>query len=281
VDFGVTCFLTESTIRPGELGRMVEDRGFDSLLLPEHTHIPVERRSPFPGGELPEYYRRIWDPFVALAEVASATGRLRIGTAVCLVAQHDPIVLAKTVATLDQLSGGRVILGIGAGWNREEAANHGIDPAARFAVMDENVGAMRSIWSNEKAAYEGRHVAFEAIHSWPKPRQDPGPPILVGGNGPRALDRVIDHGDGWLPICLWDLDDVIERIGELRRRAVEAGRKVAVTAYLPPEEPQALHRLRSAGAERAVFMLPSGGRPEVEDALDRLTDLRASYERLG
>lgn len=279
MDFGLTCFLHEGTIAPAELGRLAEERGFESLLLPEHTHIPSERVSPFPGGELPEYYARIWDPFVAGATIAAATERLKVGTAVALVAQHDPIVLAKEVATLDRLSGGRLVLGIGAGWNREEAANHRIDPAERFAVMRERVEAMRAIWTEAVASYEGEHVRFERIWAGPAPLQEGGPPILVGGEGPRVLDRVLAYGDEWLPICLWDLDVVLARIAELRERAAAAGREIGVSAYLPPPEPEALARLEEAGAHRAVFMLPSASRDEVEAALDEIAALRREFER--
>jgi probable F420-dependent oxidoreductase len=276
VDFGLTCFLTAETIGPAELGRMAEERGFECLLLPEHTHIPSSRESPFPGGELPDYYSRIWDPFIASMAVAAAPERLRVGTAISLVAQHDPIVLAKTLATLDRLSGGRLLLGVGAGWNREEAANHGIDPARRFAAMDEKVRAMQEIWRSELPSYRGEQVSFERIWSWPKPRPD-GPTVLIGSNGPGALDRVLAYGDEWMPVCLWDLDDVLDRIGELRQRAAEAGRAVGVTAYLPPPEPEALHRLEQAGVKRAVFMLPSGARDEIEPALEELTRLRLNF----
>lgn len=274
MDFGLTCFMTAETVGPAELGRLAEERGFESLLLPEHTHIPSERVSPFPGGELPGYYSRIWDPFIACTAIAAATERLRVGTAISLVAQHDPIVLAKEIASLDRLSGGRFVLGIGAGWNLEEAANHGVGERQRFAVMGEHVEAMRAIWTEETASYRGRHVEFEAIWCGPKPLQEPGPPVLVGGNGPKALDRVLAYGDEWLPICLWEPDEVLARIAELRERAAEAGREVGVTAYLPPEDAAALARFADAGAHRAVFMVPSVGAGEAEARLDELAGLR-------
>lgn len=277
MDFGLTCFLTAATIGPAELGQLAEERGFESLLLPEHTHIPSSRESPFPGGELPDYYSRIWDPFIAAMAVAAATERLRVGTAVSLVAQHDPIVLAKTVATLDRLSGGRVLLGVGAGWNREEAANHGIAPARRFAALDERVAAMREIWRSDLPSFHGELTSFERIWSWPKPARPDGPTVLVGSNGPGALDRVLAYGDEWMPVCLWDLDDVLARIGELHRRAADADREIGVTAYLPPPEPAACERLERAGVGRAVFLLPSGGHDEIEPALDELVRLRDAF----
>lgn len=276
MDFGITCFMTAETVAPAELGRLAEERGFESLLLPEHTHIPSERVSPFPGGELPGYYSEIWDPFIAGATIAAATERLRVGTAISLVAQHDPIVLAKEIASLDRLSGGRFVLGIGAGWNLEEAANHGLEAGARFAAMRECVEAMRAIWTEETASYAGEHTSFEAIWCGPKPLQRPGPPVLVGGNGPHALDRVLAYGDEWLPICLWEPEDVLQRMAELRQRAADAGREVGVTAYLPPEDPATLTRFAEAGAHRAVFMVPSAPRPDVEPHLDALAELQAS-----
>lgn len=277
MDFGLTCFLTEDTVDPVELGTMAEQRGFESLLFPEHTHIPAARVSPFPGGELPDTYSRIWDPFIAGAMVAATTERLRVGTAISLVAEHDPIVLAKEIASIDRLSGGRFLFGVGAGWNLEEVANHGVDPGSRFAVIRERVEAMRTIWSEECASYKGAHVEFDGIWCRPKPAQEAGPPVLVGGNGPRALERVLAYGDEWLPICLWEMDDVIERIGELNRRAAEAGHAVGVSAYLPPEEAAELERLASAGAHRAIFMLPSADRAAVESQLDTLVSLRQEF----
>jgi len=276
MDFGLTCFMTAETIGPAELGRLAEERGFESLLLPEHTHIPSERVSPFPGGELPDYYSEIWDPFIAGMAIAAATERLRVGTAISLVAQHDPIVLAKEIASLDRLSGGRFLLGVGAGWNLEEAANHGLAAAERFAAMGERIEAMREIWTEQTASYHGDHVDFEAIWCGPTPLQQPGPPILLGGNGPKALDRVLAYGDEWLPICLWEPDAVIDRIGELRQRAADAGRDVGVTAYLPPEDPATLERFADAGAHRAVFMVPSAARDEVEPRLDALAHLKTA-----
>lgn len=274
MDFGLTCFMTPDTIGPAELGRLAEERGFESLLLPEHTHIPSERVSRFPGGELPDYYSRIWDPFIAGTVAAAATERLRIGTAISLVAQHDPIILAKEIASLDRLSGGRFLLGVGAGWNLEEAANHGVAAGERFAVMGEHIEAMRTIWTQETASYRGEHVEFEAIWCGPKPHQQPGPPVLVGGNGRTALDRVLAYGDEWLPICLWEPDGVIRRIAELRRRTADADRDIGVTAYLPPEDAAALDRFATAGAHRAVFMVPSASADEIEPRLDQLARLR-------
>ncbi len=201
MDYGVVSFVTDYSISPAELARVAEDLGFESMFVTEHTHIPASRESPWPGGaELPREYSHTLDPFVALATAAAVTTTLRIGTGVCLVAQHDPIVLAKQVASLDHLSGGRVLLGVGAGWNREEMLNHGVDPSTRFGRMREHVEAMRAIWTQDEASYAGRHVSFERIWSWPKPARPGGPPVLVGGSGPKVFDRVLAYGDGWTPI---------------------------------------------------------------------------------
>ena len=183
--FGVAIFPTEDSQPPDELARMAEERGFESLLFPEHTHIPASRETPYPaGGELPPEYSRTYDPFVALTAAAAATERLKIGTGICLVIERDPIITAKEVASLDRLSDGRFLFGVGAGWNVEEMRNHGTDAGKRFGLMRERIEAMKAIWTQEEASYSGRYVNFERIWSWPKPVQEPHPPILVGGNGP-------------------------------------------------------------------------------------------------
>src|ERR671926_1362353 len=192
--FGVTMFPTRYSIGPAELARAVEERGFESLFFPEHTHIPISRRSPWPGGaDLPPEYRETLDPFLALTAAATVTERILLGTGICLVVERDPITTAKEVATLDLLSGGRVLFGIGGGWNREEMENHGTDPKVRFAVMRERIEAMKAIWAEDEAEYHGRHVDFDPIWSWPKPRQRPHPPVLVGGLGEKVLDRVVAY----------------------------------------------------------------------------------------
>jgi probable F420-dependent oxidoreductase len=263
MDLGLVTMPIDHGIHPGELARAAEDAGFESLFFPEHTHIPASRETPAPrGGELPERYWRMYDPFVALAFAAAATGRLRVGTAVCLVIEHDPIVLAKEVSSLDLLSGGRLIFGVGAGWNREEMRNHGTDPDRRFGVMRERVEAMKAIWTQEEASYHGRDVDFDRIWQRPKPLQQPHPPVLIGGNGPRVLDRVLAYGDGWIPNDT-DLDRVAPRIAELRERA---GRHVHVTYY--GATPENVDRLREIGVDRALFALESGSRDQVLAELD-------------
>ena len=183
-----------------DFGRAAEERGFESLFLPEHTHIPSKRETPWPGGgELPPEYSHTLDPFVALAAVAAVTTRLKLGTGICLVIQRDPILLAKEVASLDVLSDGRFLFGVGAGWLREEIANHGIDPRVRWRVFSERMRAMETIWSSEEATFHGEYVNFDRIWSWPKPVQQPRPPVLLGGDYSAAIERVIEFCDEWMP----------------------------------------------------------------------------------
>lgn len=249
---GLAIFLTDEGIAPTELAQLAEAAGFESLFVPDHTHIPVARTSTAPrGGELPREYSRMLDPFVALTAAASATSQLRVGTGLCLVIERDPITTAKQVATLDFLSGGRVLFGVGAGWNLEEMRNHGTDPARRFALMRERVEAMKAIWTQDEAMYSGEFVSFDPIWSWPKPLQRPHPPILIGGNGPRVLERVLAYGDEWLPEPQPGLAD---RIQELRSRSEAAGRDIPVTVY--GARVGGLEEYARAGVHRCVHWLP-------------------------
>ena len=258
MDVGLAIFPTGEGIRPDVLARAAEERGYESLFFTEHTHIPTSRESPWPGGaDLPDKYRRTHDPFVALSFAAAATTRLTIGTSVCLVIEHDPIVLAKQVASLDVLSGGRVVFGVGAGWNKEEMRNHGTDPDTRHGNMRERVEAMKTIWTSEEAEYHGKHVDFDPIWQWPKPLQSPHPPVFIGGNGPRVLDRVLRYGDGWMP-NMKDLETLPPRIAELRERA---GARVPVTYY--GGKPETYDFLREAGVDRALYVLESGSEADV------------------
>jgi len=263
MDFGVGYFPTHQGVSPGAIARLVEERGQESLFFAEHTHIPASRASPYPaGGELPSKYWHCYDLFVALTAAAAATTRLRVGSGICLVIERDPITTAKEVASVDHLSGGRFEFGVGAGWNREEMANHGTDPRTRMALMRERIEAMKAIWTQPEASYQGEHVSFERIWSEPKPLQRPHPPILVGGAGPGVLDRVLAFGDAWLP----NHDPgVYERIAELRARAQ---RPVEVHAFMPADARE-LERALEAGVRRAINWLPSGGRSVVEPALER------------
>lgn len=286
MDFGVASFPTDRSVPPDELARMVEERGFESLFFPEHTHIPASRETPYPaGGELPEEYRRIIDPFVALTAAAVATDRLRVGTGLCLVVERDPIVTAKEVASVDHLSGGRFLFGVGAGWNLEEMRNHGTEPERRFGLMRERVEAMKEIWTSEEASYEGRHVSFERIWSWPKPVSDPHPPILVGGNGRTVYDRVIAFGDEWIPNYLGDVEKLAGRMGTLQAKAAEAGReRIPVTVYGVPRKPEAFERWLDAGATRCLFYLSAEDSEfpaSAEARLDRFAEAVESYRSAG
>jgi probable F420-dependent oxidoreductase len=276
VRFGLAIFPTEYTIDPTSLGRLAEERGFESLFFPEHTHIPTSRRTPWPGGrELPREYSHLYDPFVALSAVAAVTERLLLGTGICLVVERDPITTAKEVASLDQLSGGRFLFGVGAGWNREEMENHETDPARRFGVMRERVEAMKAIWTQDEAEYHGRHVSFDPIWSWPKPLQDPHPPVLVGGNAAKVIDRVLSFGDGWIPNRV-PQEELGARIEELQRRAEAAGRgRLPVTFYGAKPERETVEQLAAVGVDRCVFWLPSKEAAEVEARIDRYAELAA------
>src|SRR4051794_22655664 len=264
MDFGVGYFPTHDSMGPGPLALMVEEHGQDALVFAEHTHIPASRESKWPGGgDLPPKYWHCYDLFVALTAAAAATTRLRIGSGICLVIERDPIVTAKEVASVDHLSGGRFEFGVGAGWNREEMRNHGTDPRKRMAIMRERVEAMKAIWTQEEASYSGEHVSFERIWSHPKPVQRPHPPVLVGGNGPTVLDRVLAFGDAWFP-NFGRGGDLFARIEELRERAE---RPIEVHVIGVPADPAALEQMREAGVRRAARWLPTGGRSVVEPAL--------------
>ena len=273
---GIAMFVTDETVGPDELARLVEERGFDSLYVPEHTHIPVSRKTPFPsGGDVPRHYTRTLDPFIALTAAAAATTRLLVGTGVCLVIERDPIVTAKEVATLDRLSGGRFLFGIGAGWNVEEMANHGTDATTRFRLMRERVEAMRAIWTQDEPAYHGRLLDLDPIWCWPKPLQQPHPPVLLGGNGARVLDRVLAYGDGWVP-NLGGEPNLAGRVAELRRRAAEAGREVSIAPFGAPRDRDALARLAELGIDGVVYWVAPGPRDAVERELDEIAGLVAA-----
>lgn len=278
MDFGLAIFPTDRTVPPDVLAPMVEERGFDSLLFPEHTHIPTSRVTPYPaGGDLPEDYWHTMDPFVACTAAAATTSRLLVGTGVCLVIERDPITTAKEVASVDHISGGRFLFGVGAGWNVEEMANHGTDARQRFGVLHERIEAMRAIWTQDAAEFHGRYVDFDPLWSWPKPAQRPHPPILLGGSGPRVAERVLAYADEWLPNAGRNLEPLIERIADLRRRAREAGRTVAVTVQLAPTEPAGIAALERAGVHRCVWYLPPRSRDRVERALDRYAAVAETY----
>ena len=271
--FGVYMFPTDYAIDPVSLGRAVEGHGFESLFVPEHTHIPTSRRSPFPGGgELPKEYAHTLDPFVALGAVAATTERLMLGTGICLVIERDPITLAKEVASLDFISGGRVLFGIGGGWNREEMENHGTDPTRRWKVLRERIEAMQQIWTEDAAEYHGEFVDFDPIWQWPKPIQKPHPPVIIGGDGANTLQRVVRYGDGWMPIGR--RADFKNRIDELNRLAAEAGRAdIPVTIFGAAPKPEVIDAYAEAGVERLLFHLPPAPRDEVLPLLEQRAEL--------
>jgi probable F420-dependent oxidoreductase len=264
MDFGVAIFPTHDAMDPGSVARLVEERGHESLFFPEHTHIPAERATPYPaGGDLPRKYVHTYDLFVAVTAAISATSHLRVGSGICLVIERDPITTAKEVASVDALSGGRFEFGVGAGWNREEMANHGTDPRVRMAIMRERVEAMTEIWTHDEATYHGDHVSFDRIWSWPKPAQRPRPPVLVGGNGPTVLDRVLAFGDAWMPNHA--RRGILDRAQELRSRAE---RPIDLMVMGVPADPAVLEQYAQAGFHRVVHWLPSARQGPVERALD-------------
>jgi probable F420-dependent oxidoreductase len=268
METGVAIFATHDAIDPGAVARLVEERGFESLFFPEHSHIPASRATPYSmGGELPRKYWHTYDLFVALTAAVVATSKLRVGSGICLVVQRDPIHTAKAVASVDFLSGGRFEFGVGAGWNREEMANHGTDPKRRMSILRERIEAMKAIWTQDEASYSGEYVNFERIWSWPKPAQRPHPPVLVGGTGPTVHDRVLAFGDAWFPN--YAKDGILQRAAELVARA---DRPIDLMCMGIPADPAVLETYEQAGFRRVVFWLPSAGRGPVERALDRFED---------
>jgi probable F420-dependent oxidoreductase len=272
MSFGVSLFSTDYSIRPDEFARAAEERGFDAVFFPEHTHIPTSRRTPFPmGGDLPREYSHIHDLFVAMTAAAVATTRIKIGAGVCLVTEHDPIVLAKQAASLDALSDGRLILGIGAGWNAEEMENHGVPFRKRWRVVGERVKAMRQIWNQDVAEFHGDFVNFDPIWCWPKPARAGGPPVWLGSLSMKSLERVVEYCDGWFPVGA-DYDALARRVQALREAADRAGRQLdkidlAVAVLMPNEE--SCNRMRALGFSHLVFGIASEPRDKVLAALDR------------
>ncbi len=276
MQYGAAIFPTVYAMNPGALGAELEARGFESLWVAEHSHIPACRSSPWPGGdELPQMYYDTLDPFVALTAAALATTTLKVATGIALVIQRDPIHTAKEAASLDVLSGGRLVLGVGAGWNLEELANHGADPARRFGRMRESVEAIKAIWTSEVAEYHGDQISFDAMYCNPKPIQQPHPPIHVGGAFPGGLRRALAYGDGWMPIRR-RTTDLPAQLRQVDGACAEAGRDRSafeVSIYAAPTDRAGLDQLEELGVDRVLFLLPPDGADELLPRLDELAAL--------
>jgi probable F420-dependent oxidoreductase len=271
--FGLTIFPTDYTAQPGEFARRAEERGFESVWFPEHTHITVDRKSPWPGGAvLPKEYFHSYDPFVALTAAAATTSDLKLATGICLIVQRDPITTAKTIATLDRISNGRFIFGIGGAWNAEEVENHGTPFKQRFPILRERVLAMKAMWTEEKPEFHGRFVDFDPIYSYPKPVQQPTPPIIMGGDGPSTFDRVIEFCDGWMPIARGAVvSSLEEKVRDLRKRAQAAGRdadSLTVSLFSCPADADVVKEMERIGLDRVVFGIPAGAPEEVWATMD-------------
>jgi probable F420-dependent oxidoreductase len=278
MEIGVFYFPVDYGINIAELAAALEERGFESLFVPEHTHIPVSRKSPFPsGGEMPKRYAHTHDPFVALSFAAAATKKLLLGTGICLIPERDPIVTAKCVASLDQLSGGRVVFGIGGGWNVEEMENHGARYSTRFKLMGERILAMKALWTMDEAEYHGEMVDFDPVWSYPKPAQRPHPPILLGGETDYTLKRVVDYCDGWFPRPGrgFEIRAQLERLHQMADKAGRDRRTLSTSVFRAPADKAALAEYGEAGIDRAVLEIPDQSRDEILRVLDSYAPLLA------
>jgi probable F420-dependent oxidoreductase len=274
VKFGVAIFPTDYAISMSELAPAAEQLGFESLWVAEHTHIPTSRESPWPaGGELPKHYWHTLDPFIALTAAALASKTIRVATGICLLTERDPMHAAKQAASVDLVSNGRFIFGIGAGWNREEMANHGTEFSTRWKLMRERAEAIKEIWTKDPAEYHGDMVDFGPIWSFPKPVQKPHPPIVLGGSGPRILERVVRYADGWMP----NRGDVLERIPDLQRMAKDAGRDPIPVTYYPKATVEEIERCATAGIDRLIWYVPPDGRDAAMRRLDELGAMIGPY----
>jgi len=274
VKFGVAIFPTEYAIPMQELAPAVEQLGFESLWVAEHSHVPTSRLSPWPtGGELPRQYWHTMDPFLALTVAALATTTLKVGTGICLVIQRDPIHTAKEAASLDVISNGRLIFGVGGGWNKEEMADHGTQFGTRWKLLRESVEAIKTIWTNDVAEYHGEMVDFGPMWAYPKPMQKPHPPVILGGSGPKIIERVVRYADGWMP----NRGHVIERIPELQREAEAAGRGPIPVTFYPRAKAEEIERLQELGVDRLIWYVPADGRDAALRRLDELGALIRPY----
>ena len=272
--FGVAIFPTEYAISMTELAPAAEQLGFESLWVAEHSHIPVSRLSRRPGGgDLPKQYWHTMDPFIALTVAALNSRTIRLGTGICLLVQRDPIHTAKEVASVDLVSNGRFIFGIGAGWNREEMADHGTDFSPRWKLLRERVEAVKAIWTQDEAEYHGEMVDFGPMLSWPKPVQKPHPPVLLGGSGPKILERVVRYADGWMP----NRPDAVERIPELHEMARAAGRGHIPVTFYPKPTASEIERMAKVGVERCIYWVPPDGRDLALSKLEELARMIDPY----
>ena len=272
MQIGLFLFCTDYSMPIDRLAVAAEQRGFDSIWLPEHTHIPASRGTPYPGGgELPREYSHTLDPFVALGIAAGVTKNLKLATGICLAIEHQVLTLAKTVATLDHISNGRVLLGLGAGWNREEMENHGTRYKSRFRKLEEQMAALREIWTSDEATFHGEFENFDAVWSWPKPIQKPHVPMILGGETDYTLKRIVRLADGWLPRAM-NPERVLKGIGKLESFAADAGRKmdsISISVFAPPPKGEVIARFRDTPVERVILMVPPRDEAATLSRLDR------------
>lgn len=269
---GLFPFCTDYSMPIDKLAIAAEERGFDSIWVPEHTHIPASRMTDYPGGgALPKEYSHTLDPFVALGMAAAVTTKLKLGTGICIAVEHHTLTLAKTVATLDHVSNGRVLLGLGGGWNREEMENHGVDYGGRFKKLEEQMQALEQIWTQERASFQGRYEQFDEVWSWPKPVQAPHPPIYLGGASDHTLRRIVRYAQGWLPITT-DADAIIRKMTKLDQLAAADGRdpdSIAVSIFAAPPRDELVAQFRETRVERIIFQVPPRSEADTLRRLDR------------
>ncbi|BBY44842.1 LLM class F420-dependent oxidoreductase [Mycolicibacterium celeriflavum] len=272
--FGISTFVNDDTIDTVSLARAIEERGFDALAIAEHTHIPASRQSPYPmGGDLPKIYYRTLDPFVTLAAAAAVTSTIELITGIALLIQRDPIITAKEAASIDLISGGRFVFGVGAGWNIEELSHHGTDPKTRGALLDERIEAIKALWTDEPAEYHGRYVDFDSSYLRPKPVQNPHPPILIGGDSDATVKRVIRHGAGWMSNPL-PVERLTKRIDQMR---AGASHDVPLTTFGTPIDPDYWRALEDLGYRQANLLLPTKARDDSLRLLDEYAEKVAGY----
>ncbi len=269
---GLFPFCTDYSMPIDRLAVAAEERGFDSIWLPEHTHIPANRRTPYPGGgDLPKEYSHTLDPFVALGIAAGVTTKLKLATGICIAIEHQALTLAKTVATLDHISNGRVLLGLGAGWNREEMENHGTQYSSRFRKLEEQMAALKEIWTHDEASFHGEFENFDDVWSWPKPVQKPHPPLILGGETDHTLRRIVRYGDGWLPRAMKP-EIVTKGMARLAQFAEEAGRdpaSISVSVFAPPPKDIVINQFRETAVERVILMIPPQDEAKTLARMDR------------